>query len=67
MPQVVMKLANQPELIDCKNISILEKTCQSQRLRPEVHLESTYAMGKEEESSKQANNGKLTPQELQVA
>ena len=60
-PQVVMKLANQPELIDCLKVFKLEKTCQSQRLRMQWEKKKTA------ESCKEANDGPLTPQELHDA
>ena len=68
-PQVVMKLANQPELIDCKKFSNWRRlvTVSAFVLRFISNLRMQLENNKTAESSKEANDGPLTPQELQDA
>lgn len=68
-PQVVLKLANQPELIDCKKISNWRRLVRVSAyiLKFISNLRMQLEKNKTAESSKEANDGLLTPQELHDA
>ena len=68
-PQVVMKLAQQPELIDCKKVSNWRRLVRVSTyvLRFISNLRTQWEKKNTAESSNETNDGPLTPQELQDA
>ena len=68
-PQVILKLANQPELIDCKKFSNWRRLVRVSAyvLRFISNLRMQLEKNRTAESSKEPNDGLLTPQELKDA